>query len=280
MKKLLIILAAAAAILPMSGCKRSGGEESIRVISSNVRLIKGQDGENSWEYRKGAFPVMLQEMNPTVFGVQEAYAEQLAWINETAPQYACVGVGREDGVSEGEHMSIFYKTDEIELLDWGTYWLSETPDVPSMGWDAACYRTATWTKMKVKATGREFFYVNTHLDHIGVEARRLGLALIVNKIGEMNPGSKLPMILTGDFNVTPDNEGLKDLNKIMKSARIYAKDSDTKGSFNDWGDEEEIIDYIYYSGFSKCTNFKVVDQSFAGVPYISDHYPVVADIVF
>lgn len=279
MKKLLIIIAAVAALLPMGSCKKAA-DESIRVISSNVRLIKGQDGENSWEYRKGAFPVMLQEMNPTVFGVQEAYAEQLAWINETAPQYACVGVGREDGISEGEHMSIFYKKDEIELLDWGTYWLSETPDVPSMGWDAACYRTATWTKLKVIATGKEFFYVNTHLDHRGVEARKLGLALIVNRIGEMNPGGKLPMILTGDFNVYPDDKGLVDLDKIMKSARIYAEDTDTKGSFNGWGRANEIIDYIYYSGFKKCTNFKVVDQSFANVPYISDHYPVVADIIF
>ena len=277
MKRLILILAAAAALLP--SCSKSA-DNNLRVISYNIRLMKGQDGENSWEYRKPATAAMIKEVNPDIFGVQEAYAEQVQYINETCPEYGSVGVGREDGVSTGEHMSIFYKKDAIELLDWGTYWLSETPDVPSKGWDAACYRTATWTKMKHIATGKEFFYVNTHLDHIGVDARKNGLALIVSRIGEMNPGGKLPMVLTGDFNVFPDDEGLKDLDKIMKSARIYAEDSDEKASFNGWGTDSKVIDYIYYSKFSKCLNFKVLDQSFAGVPFISDHYPVVADLKF
>ena len=277
MKKLILILAAAAALLP--SCSKPA-DTTIRVISYNIRMMKGQDGENSWEYRKPATTAMIEEMNPDIFGVQEAFAEQVQFINETCPEYASVGVGREDGVSAGEHMSIFYKKDAIELLDWGTYWLSETPDQPSKGWDAACYRTATWTKLKVIATGQEFFYVNTHLDHIGIEARKNGLALIVSKIGEMNPDSKLPMILTGDFNVFPDNTGLVDLDKIMKSARVYAEDSDTKGSYNGWGTASDIIDYIYYAGFDKCLDFKVLDQTFANTPFISDHYPVVADLKF
>ena len=279
MKRIILLIAAAAALLPMGSCKKSA-DNNLRVISYNIRLMPGQDGENSWEYRKPATTAMLKEINPDIFGVQEAFKGQVDFINETCPEYASIGVGREDGIDEGEHMSIFYKKDEFELLDWGTYWLSETPDVPSKGWDAACYRTATWAKLKRTSNGQEFFYVNTHLDHVGIDARRNGLALIVSRIAEMNPGSKLPMVLTGDFNVTPDNPGLTDLDKMMKSARIYAADSDDKGSYNGWGEDSEVIDYVYYAGFSKCTNFKVIDQTFADIPYISDHYPVMADLIF
>ena len=114
---------------------------------------------------------------------------------------------------------------------------------------------------------------------MGVEARKNGLALIVKNIQAMNPDS-IPMILTGDFNVTPDNPCLEELDKMMNSARVYAEDSDTKGSYNAWGKASDVIDYIYYSGFEKCTDFKVVDQTYLDIPFISDHYPVMATLVW
>ena len=277
MKKILLTLAAIAAILPsFCSCQKA---ETIRVMSFNIRLGVANDKENHWDLRKEATPAMLADKDPLVFGVQEAYKFQLDYILENCPQYACVGVGREDGVDKGEHMSVFYKKDLVELEDWGTYWLSETPDEPSKGWDAACFRTATWTLLKIKETGRHFYFVNTHLDHVGVEARKNGLALIVSRIGDMNPEG-YPMVLTGDFNVKPNDPCLEDLNKIMYSARAFAEDSDTKGSFNAWGRSEQAIDYVYYAGFKKCTDFKVVDKTYAEKPYISDHYPVIATLVF
>ena len=248
-------------------------------MSFNIRLGVANDGDNCWDIRKPATAAMLADKAPAVFGVQEAYDFQIDYILENCPQYASVGVGREDGVSKGEHMSVFYDKNIIELEDWGTYWLSETPDVPSKGWDAACYRTATWTLLKIKKTGKEFFFVNTHLDHVGWDARRNGLALIVERIGAMNPKG-IPMVLTGDFNVTPDNPGLADLDKMMKSARIYAEDSDEAPSYNGWGRAGKVIDYIYYAGFEKCKDFKVVNASYADKPFISDHYPVIATLVF
>lgn len=263
----------------------------IKVMSYNVRMGIAEDGKNSWENRKAATPAMIKDVAPDIFGVQEAFDFQLAYITDNCPDYKCIGVGREDGVSKGEHMSIFYNTNTIELVEWGTYWLSETPDKVSKGWDAACYRTATWSLLKEKATGRKFFYVNTHLDHKGVVARKEGLALLHRRISEMNPDN-LPMILTGDFNVLPDDPGLVDLDKLMKSARFSAVDADKFGSFNGWGKNGKSkgapdlkkdnldyllpIDYIYYAGFDVCTEFRVVTKSYAGKPYISDHYPVVA----
>ena len=150
-----------------------------------------------------------------MFGVQEAYDFQIAYILEQCPEYRAVGVGRNDGKSGGEHMSVFYDTTRNELLEWGTYWLSETPDVPSVGWDAKYNRTATWTLLKDIASGQKFYFVNTHLDHRGVVARKEGLALIYNRIQSMNPDG-LPMVLVGDFNVLTDDECLKDISTLIQ----------------------------------------------------------------
>jgi len=267
----------------------------IRVMSYNIRLVRGSDGPNSWEFRRAATPAMIYDIRPTVFGVQEAYREQLDFILEQCPRYREVGVGREDGADGGEHMSVFYDADSLKLIRWGNYWLSETPERPSKGWDAACYRTATWVLFEQKSTGRKFYFVNTHLDHVGIEARKNGLQLIYERIGKMNREG-YPMVLTGDFNVEPDDTGLANINKLMKPARFTAKDADSVGSFNGWGEygassaapvlgstpEAALlpIDYIYYSGFADCLTFKVVMRQYAGAKYISDHYPIYSDLVF
>lgn len=253
--------------------------KSVKVISYNIRLGIAQDGDNSWSYRRPATIAMLQQETPDLFGVQEAYKFQLDFITENLPQYKWVGVGRNDGTSEGEHMSIFYDVNKLELLDWGTYWLSETPDVPSVGWDAKYRRTATWAKFRLKKGGKEFFYVNTHLDHKGREARRRGLALVVERIGAMNPKG-VPMILGGDFNVLPDDDCLIDVNRSMQDARFVAKKSDKGPTFHGWGTSAKVIDYLYFSGFHHCESYRVIKERFVGVPYISDHYPISAVLVF
>lgn len=276
MKRILWIIPAALILLPTFSCKR---ETTLDVMSYNIRLGVADDGENSWENRKAATPAMLRANKPDIFGVQEAYDFQISYIEEQCPEYKAIGVGREDGISGGEHMSIFYNTSKIELVEWGTYWLSETPDVPSKGWDAKCFRTATWALMKEKQSGKPFYYVNTHLDHKGVVAREKGLALIAEKIAAMNPEG-WPMVLTGDFNVYPDNPGLAGVNALMKDARTTAEKTVDTPSFNGWGTSGKIIDYIYYAGFSKCPAFSVVNYSYEGIPFISDHYPIKATLVF
>lgn len=294
MKKLLFIIAFAASVLVAASCNRQG-DNSLKVISYNIRLGVADDGENNWENRKPASIAMLKEENPDVFGLQEAYGFQTRYLADNLPSYKWVGVGREDGDTLGEIMAVYYDTTRVSLIDWGTYWLSETPDVPSFGWGAACRRTATWTKMRHNSTGKEFFYVNTHLDHVSSDARRNGLALIVEEIAEMNPDGD-PMILTGDFNIPPTSDNLVELDKIMTSARTGAEQTDSKGSFNGWGKygrsgaaptwdgpvEDSLlpIDYIYYSGFSRCLYFKVLDKEYVGVKYISDHYPIVSELIF
>ena len=263
----------------VTGSESPVGGEDLKVISYNIRVGKGKDGSNSWEYRRPASISMIREHMPDIFGLQEALDFQVNYLQENLPEYANVGVGRDDGVQKGERMSIFYNTQTVEMLDWGTFWLSETPEVPSKGWDAAYPRCATWAKMKMIGSGREFFYVNTHLDHQGAVSQQKGLDLIVRRIADMNPDG-VPMVLTGDFNVEPDNPVLDELDTRMLSARTSALDSYDKATFNGWGKRAIVIDYIYHSGFSHCPEYRTILKQYDSVPYISDHYPVVTRLKF
>lgn len=252
----------------------------ITVMSYNIRMGVAKDGTNSWEYRYPASAMMISDQKPDIFGIQEAYDFQVKYMDEYCDGYKCVGVGREDGKSKGEHMSIFYNTKKVSLLKWGTYWLSETPEKPSMGWDAACMRTATWALMKDKKSGRKFYFVNTHLDHVGPIAKKKGLKLIVDRIKEMNPKG-YPMILTGDFNTEPHEQViLGELDTLMNSARKTAVATDNGDTFNGWGKGKGVIDHIYWSGFSTCTSFEVIRKPYMDRKFISDHYPVKACLVF
>ena len=280
MKKFVLILAAALSLVPwISSAKKVSGPDTLSVISFNIRMGEGKDGTNSWQFRCPATIYMLRDKQPDIFGLQEAYDYQVLFIRENMLDYKSVGVGREDGKHKGEHMSIFYNKKKISLLRWGTFWLSETPEKPSMGWDAACFRTATWALMKDKRSGHKFYYVNTHLDHVGKTAQKEGLALIVERIREINPEG-FPMVLTGDFNVESNDPVLTDLNKMMKDARVSAERTDSLNSFNGWGKSSSIIDYIYYSGFSSCPKFETVQKKYGDFPFISDHYPVRAVLIF
>ena len=277
MRKLLF-----AALLPLlvfssQSCKKE--VEPLTVMSFNVRYGTANDGDYVWPNRRDAACAMINDQHPAVFGVQEALDFQLAWFEENCPDYKCVGVGREDGINEGEHMSVFYDTNRLELKEWGTYWLSETPYVPSYGWDAACRRTATWTLLKDKATDRHFYFVNTHLDHVGKEARRKGLLLLVERIGAMNPEG-YPMVLTGDMNVFPDDPCLNELRTLMLDARQTATVTDNDQTYHNWGKVtgNKPIDYVFYAGFEGCDEFKVIRQPYEGVAYVSDHFPVMATL--
>ncbi len=278
MKKIILTFLAALCILP-AVAKQPKGLQKLTVMSYNIRMADGNDGTNSWQYRCPATVYMLNDQKPDIFGVQEAFDHQVRFITENCRDYKAYGLGREDGRKKGEHMSIFYNKKRISLLKKGTFWLSETPDKPSKGWDAACMRTATWALMKDKQSGKKFYFINTHLDHVGDVARREGLNLIVSRIDEMNREG-YPMILTGDFNVTPDSGCLRELNEKMNSCRIHALVTDNSGTYNGWGRNSEVIDYIYSSGFRECREFKVITKKYSGIPFVSDHFPVMATLIF
>lgn len=281
MKRILLFALAALVAFPQISDARKKDSDGLKVMSYNIRYGSAEDGTNSWQYRWPATIEMLNDVQPDVFGVQEALDFQLTLVSEMARNYKNVGVGREDGKHDGEHMAIFWNKKTVKMLKWGTFWLSETPEKPSMGWDAACFRTATWALMKDKKTGKKFYFVNTHLDHVGKEARKLGLKLIVDRIDDINP-EKYPMVLTGDFNVRPDNPCLVDLDKIMTSTRKIAKKTDSKGTFNGWRKDREggVIDYIYVSGFGEVVEYETITKKYADRSFVSDHYPIMSVLKF
>ena len=280
MKRISLLLLAALLVLPhavMAGNDK--GKEGLKVMSYNIRYGKAEDGTNSWQFRYPATAEMLTDQKPDVFGLQEALEDQVKFIEMNCRDYKWVGVGRDNGKKEGEFMAVFYNKNTVSLLKWGTFWLSETPSKPSMGWDAACFRTATWALMKDRKTGEKFYFVDIHLDHVGKEAQKNGLALIVSKIAEINPEG-YPMVLVGDFNVTPDDSVLDDLDTKMKSARNVADKTDNEGTYNNWGKASSVIDYIYFSGFGSCPEFRTVTDRYADRKFVSDHFPVTATLVF
>ena len=170
MKKtaLLLLLAACFSMPAIAG----DGPRPIKLISYNLRNSGARDGDNAWMKRRHATPQMIRQEAPDVFGVQEGLIDQLQYIDTECPQYARVGVGRDDGAEGGEIMAIYYLRDRFELVDSGTLWLSETPAEVSRGWDGACNRTMTWVELRDKNSGKEFFYFNTHLDHRQTDRRR------------------------------------------------------------------------------------------------------------
>lgn len=269
-KMLLALLFAAGCAMPSIA---ADGAETIKLISYNLRNGRAQDGDNAWEKRRHATAQMLREEAPDVFGVQEAYLDQLQYIESECPQYAYVGVGRDDGAQGGETMAVFYLKSRFELLDSGTFWLSETPEKVSRGWDGACNRTTTWVELRDKTTGREFFYFNTHLDHMGKVAREEGVKLLVERIRTI--AGKKPVIVGGDFNTPVDSPIFKPLTKYMKSVREKSAVSDSKGTFNGFGSAPDtiVIDHLYFRGGLKCLEFRTLDGNY-GAPYISDHYPI------
>lgn len=264
-------------VLPsMAGAQDTDG---LKVMSYNIRQSGANDGTNSWAYRYAATAEMLTDQKPDVMGLQEAMYDQIYFIEQNFKDYKRVGVGREDGKKKGEHMAVFWNRKTVSMLDWGTFWLSETPEEPSKGWDAECMRTATWTLMKDKKTGRKFYFVNTHLDHVGKEARRNGLQLITDRIAALNKEG-LPVVLAGDFNMKPHDVSMKPVDAVMQSARKVAAKTDNTGTYNNWGKSSEIIDYIYFSGFTSCVEYQTVTKRYADRKFVSDHYPVKAMLQF
>ncbi len=276
----LLILLTALLCFSCRNDRPTAGEAALKVISYNVRYTgePATDGENHWDYRRHASINMVREERPALIGTQEVLAGQLEFLRENLPEYEAVGVGRDDGISAGEHMAIFYRKEAVEMIGWGTFWLSETPEKPTMGWDAACHRTCTWARLRDKASGKEFALMNTHLDHIGKVAREQSIRLLMQRMAEL-VGADTPVVMTGDFNSTTDQEIYSPLKASMQDAREVATRSDRRSTFNGWGRGSGVIDHIFVRG-AKVDRFEVLCDKNYGAPYISDHYPVAAEIRF
>lgn len=248
--------------------------DNITVISFNIRYDNPDDGMNGWMFRKEAVSRLINSEHPDVLGIQEALAGQMEFLILYCSDYDHVGIGREDGKNSGEYAAVFWLKDRFSLIDSGHFWLSATPDIPSKGWDAACHRMVTWVQLSEKSSGKEFFVFNTHLDHVGEEARRESIKLISTKIREITENIDMPIFLTGDFNSMTCDPIFDPLKEILTSAREAAPDTDDSNTYNGFGRDSDLIDHILYS-HANPLRFSVIKNSY-GIQYISDHYPIKA----
>jgi endonuclease/exonuclease/phosphatase family metal-dependent hydrolase len=190
-------------------------------------------------------------------------------------------VGRDDGDNEGEYSAIFYLKDKYELVDSGTFWLSETPEKPSIGWDAACNRICTWARLKNKETGEEYVHMNSHFDHVGITARKNSVQLILDKAKTFGD---IPVVFTADMNVKEGSDNYKqftesgyfyDTKYIAPDTMDYCTYHDTKPNSH----KDDIIDYVMINDGFDAISYKVVTAGIDG-RFVSDHYPIYADMIF
>jgi len=263
MKKfLLIILCLIGVSVPMSA--------QMLVGSYNIRLKVSSDSVkgNVWQKRCQVICDQVNFMSPDIFGTQEVLHVQLLDMLQGLDGYDYIGVGRDDGKTGGEYAAIFYKPDRLRLLDQGNFWLSETPDRPGLGWDAACVRVCTWGRFAGQtATDDEaFYFFNLHMDHVGVVARREGAKLIVRKIREIAQGA--PVIVTGDFNVDQKDEiysiftesGL--LKDSYLASRLRFAENGTFNSFDTELYTDSRIDHIFVSPDTEVESYGVLTNSY------------------
>ncbi len=253
-------------------------EENLRIMSFNIRCLNV--GTDSWEDRIGIVSQTILDSEADSIGVQEATPEWMETLNTTvAEKYAYVGVGRDDGDNNGEYSAIFYLKDKYDVIESGTFWLSETPEKPSKGWDAACNRICTWARLKNKETGEEYVHMNSHFDHVGISARKNSVSLILERAKAFGD---IPIVFTADMNV---KEGSSNYLQFTESMYFYdtkhlAPDTMDYCTYHDTkpnAHKDDVIDYVMINDGFDAVSYKVVTQGIDG-RFVSDHYPIYADI--
>lgn len=251
--------------------------QDLQFMTYNIRYDNPADGENQWSQRRSAVVELIRDYAPQVLGIQEGLHRQVVFLDSSLVDYTYVGVGRDDGKQKGEYSAIYFDTTRVQCLESGTFWLSETPEQISVGWDAALERVCTWGRFLDKQSSREYYVFNTHFDHKGSVARQESAKLIIHKIKELNPAS-LPVVLMGDFNAQPAEAPIQVLVTYVQDALPVApqKPIDPAGTFNGFDPAspmERRIDYIFTRGVETIA-YEHIDRRRADELHVSDHLPV------
>lgn len=258
----------------------------VTIMSFNVRQskVKESDPNNSWTNRMQSCLQMLTQTKPDIVGFQEAQMKgQWSFFRDTlSAEYGAVGIGREDGKEKGETSGYLYKKSILTLLDSGTFWLSETPDQPSRSFDEKYVRSATWGLFRINRYGKTFFYVNTHMG-LTYQSQVQGFRVILEHIARLNPKGS-PTIITGDFNVPINHDAFAKARETMNNALDIAhrKVNAEVPTYNAWGNERKqaIIDHILLSKDIECLVYVTDNKSYDGHTFISDHFPITAELKF
>lgn len=252
----------------------------LRMATYNIRMNTAGDKENAWPNRAAEVRALINFHRFDIFGTQEGFIGQLKDLLEL-PEFAYVGVGRDDGKEEGEHSAIFYRKGRFDLLQHGNFWYSLTPGEPSFGWDAKIRRICSWAEFKDKESGKRFFVFNSHFDHQGPVARRESSKLLLQKIETL--AGKSPFFCTGDFNATPTDEPIRILSAKLADSHAVTENRPygPEGTFQGFKFDAPLkdrIDYIFVSPSIRVIRYGVLSDS-KNNRYPSDHLPVVIDAV-
>ncbi len=255
--------------------------QSHSIMSYNIRYDNAWDVENSWTIRKNKVRQLLIQYAPSIIGIQEGLLSQVQYLDSCLTDYNYVGVGREDGKEQGEFCAIYFDTTRYSVLNHSTFWLSETPDIISIGWDAALERICTYGLFKDRKTSEEFWVFNTHFDHMGTSAREQSSGMILKMIKKINRQS-LPLILMGDFNSIPDSPPINKIKTDLSDALQISLEElqGPRGTFNGFNVDmpiEKRIDYIFTENF-KVLSYIHINDRLNNNRHISDHLPVMVKI--
>ena len=288
-----ISVAAVLLVALLTGCVASRPPEAIRVGSYNIRMSPGDRGTpNDWDCRKADLVDLVKKMDLDAFGLQEVCPDQAQYLRENLPEFEFVGDHREADRKSGEASPVFYRRSRFDAEKRGTFWLSETPDVPaSKSWGTSCTRVCSYLVLKDRVTGGRFCFANTHTDHVSAEAREKGMLLIIERMKEFGAGA--PIVFTGDHNSHYDEAPARAVRKVLRDSRDIAetKDPGPANTYHGFGRHVEgpldrddakrrYIDYIYVSDGTRVLDVVTHGDKRPGTDlYPSDHFPVTATVV-
>ena len=254
--------------------------QDLSAMTYNLRYDNPRDSANNWHNRKAMLAQQVLFHSPDFIGTQEGLYHQVAYLDSQLMHHTYIGIGRRGG-EEGEYSALFFDTRKWSIVDEGTFWLSETPDEMSTGWDAALPRICTWGRFKSNTISQEIYVFNTHFDHRGQKAREHSAKLIISKIGEI-ADNELPVIFMGDLNSLPEsipiatiNNALHDTHDCINCIRFGEEGTGNGFKIRENGYQNRI-DYIFSSDHLQTRKYAVFSDLIDG-RFISDHFPVFAD---
>ncbi len=257
-------------------------DATVNVMSFNVRYDNPADGPDAWPHRKDWVAEIVRE-HADVVGMQEVKKNQLDDLKKRLPDFEFYGVGRDDGKEAGEYVPLAWKKDRFEAVEKGVFWLSETPDTPSNGWDAKLNRVSTWVRLKDRKTDKLLLVLNTHFDHQGERARRESGKLM--RTWAVTHADGNPVIITGDFNASATSVPYKNVTAdagamTLRDSRLLAKTPE--GPESTWNGFKEVvpgrrIDFIFSTAPVEVRGYRTLDETRGG-RFPSDHLPIVATL--
>lgn len=249
----------------------------IKMMSYNLRCISPTDwGKKAWFYRANLVIDDIENEKPGIIGFQESTKWHYKYLVDTLKGYDSV-IEYRDEAFNSEGCPIFYNTSIYELVDKGSFWLSETPEVMSKSWGAQYNRVCSYVILTDKASGEDFVVFNTHLSHVSDEARINGIKVVLDKIAEFG---SLPSVIMGDFNALEGSETYNSVTENFLDAKKVAEKTSDSHTYQNWGNPEKFqrIDYFMVSktGF-KINSYDVLSAVHDGI-YSSDHCPIVLEV--